>query len=71
MLSAPAAAEKSAIRTAGSGCIVSPPTRVGRPLPDRHLPENRLMRGKRMVLDDRECRAEREILRWGKVLTVP
>jgi hypothetical protein len=29
------------------------------------------MRGKRMVLDDRECRAEREILRWGQVLTVP
>ena len=29
------------------------------------------MRGKRMVLDDRECRAEREILRWGKVLTLP
>jgi len=29
------------------------------------------MRGKRMVLDDRECRAEREILRCGKVLTVP
>ena len=26
---------------------------------------------KRMVLDDRECRAEREILRWGKVLTLP
>jgi len=29
------------------------------------------MRGKRMVLDDRECRAEREILLWGKVLTLP
>jgi hypothetical protein len=29
------------------------------------------MRGKRMVLDDREFRAEREILRWGKVLTLP
>jgi hypothetical protein len=29
------------------------------------------LRGKRMVLDDLECRAEREILRWGKVLTLP
>jgi hypothetical protein len=29
------------------------------------------MRGKRMVLDDRECRAEREILRWGKDLILP
>jgi hypothetical protein len=29
------------------------------------------MRGKRMVLDDCECRAEREILRWGKALTLP
>lgn len=29
------------------------------------------MRGKRMVLDDRECRAEREILRLGKALTLP
>jgi hypothetical protein len=29
------------------------------------------MPGKRMVLDDRERRAEREILRWGKVLTLP
>ena len=29
------------------------------------------MHGKRMVLDDRECRAVREILRWGKVLTLP
>jgi hypothetical protein len=28
-------------------------------------------RGKRMVLDDRQCRAEREVLRWGKVLTLP
>ena len=32
---------------------------------------SRRYRGKRMVLDDRECRAEREILRWGKILTLP
>jgi hypothetical protein len=36
-----------------------------------HLARVPAMRGKRMVLDDRECRSEKEILRWGKVLTLP
>jgi hypothetical protein len=60
--------------TEGSDRRVPPPYRsiTVRDQPDLMAARSSAaMRGKRMVLDDRECRAEREILRWGKVLTLP